>query len=87
MPNITIQKTIYPNATSLRLKNKRVTVISTKQKDYQLVFKILTDNFEPRSMHIVKKNVVTTVLNLSQEAAVALVEGLMDELKKEGIYF
>ena len=87
MPEITIQKTIYPNATSLRLKNKRVSVITTPQKDYQLVFKMLSEDTEPRAVHIAKKNTVTTVLNLSQEAAVALVEGLMEELKKDGIYF
>ena len=87
MPNITIKKTIYPNATSLRLENKRVSVITTPKKDYQLCFKVLSDNLEPRAIHLVKKNVVTTVLNLSEEAAVALAVGLVEELKKNGIIF
>lgn len=84
---MTIKKTIYTNATSLRLKNKRINVITTQKKDYQLSFKVLSDNLEPRAIHLVKKNVVTTVLSLSEEAAVALAVGLVEELKKNGIIF
>jgi len=87
MTNVTIKKVIHPNATSMHLNNKRVNIITTQKKDYQLSFKVLSDNLEPRAIHLVKKNVVTTVLSLSEEAAVALAVGLVEELKKNGIIF
>jgi hypothetical protein len=81
-----IQKNSYPNAELFKYENARVQVVSLKTKDYGIEFKILSEETTPRAFHIVTKNkIVTTGLKLSKEAALSLMIGLQEQLRKDGV--
>jgi hypothetical protein len=75
----------YSNAEYFKLNNKRVNVFSFDGGDLGMEFKILSDDTSQRAYHKVEKNIVTTVMRLSTEAALCLMLGLQKQLAKEGI--
>ncbi len=77
---------VFSNAETVKIKNSRITVASLQEKDYGIVFKILSDDTSPRAMHSVKKDkVVITGIRISKNAAFALLVALQERLKADGI--
>ena len=78
--------TKYLNGTTIKLKNKRVTVINSvidNEEVLSLEFRIATTNPEPRaSCEHVKGRAMFTTLNLSKPSAEALMIAIYDRLNK-----
>jgi len=76
----------HPNADIFKYDNKRVIVGTTPSEDTVIIFKMLSDDLEPRSMHTIhRKKIVETALRLSPEATISLCLGLIKQLEKNGI--
>jgi hypothetical protein len=76
----------YPNAETFKYKNSRVQVVSLPTKDYSIELTILSDNLTPRALHKVKKDkIVVTGVRISKEAALSIMIGLQQQLRKDGV--
>ena len=76
----------YKNAEQFKFKNTRIEIVSLPNEDYGIKFKILSKDTSPRTIHIVEKNkIVTTIMRISSEAALSIMLGLQDQLRKDGI--
>jgi len=81
-----IKRNSYPNAETFKYKNSRVQVISLPTKDYAIELTILSDNLSPRALHKVKKDkIVITGVRISKEAALSIMIGLQQQLRKDGV--
>lgn len=81
-----IKQYSYSNSEYFKFDNTRVNIISLKNDNYIIEFKILTDDTSPRAIHIVKKNkIVTTVIKITKESALSIIIGLQELLKKDCI--
>lgn len=82
-----MRKHTYKNATSLKLKNRRITVSADKSKDTVYVqFMIACEKEDadtPHFTHVNLRNkVAVTSLKLTREGAIALMIALNDELER-----
>jgi len=81
----------YKNATTVKLENKRVSVISKPDYGFQLQFissSEIGDINEPRSRHkILKNKFIETSLDLSDEALISLKLCIDRELSKRDLNF
>ena len=81
-----IKKYSYPNAELFKYENARVQVVSLPTEDYGIELKVLSEDIRPRAFHIVKKDkVITTGMRISKEAALSLMIGLQEQLRKDGV--
>jgi hypothetical protein len=84
-----VKATIHPNASSYKMKNKRILVKSLKNKNFAIQFKILDDKEhanKPKAYHICQRDVICiTGIKLSAEAALCVFLGLKNELERAGI--
>lgn len=81
-----IGKCSYPNAELFKYNNARVQIISLPTESYAIELKVLSTDLRPRALHIVKKDrIVTTGLRISKEAALSIMIGLQEQLRKDGV--
>lgn len=81
-----IKKYSYRNGEVFKYKNTRLKLLSLDSEEYGIEFKILSEDLRRRSFHIVEKNkIVITGIRISREAAICLMVGLQEQLKKDGI--
>jgi len=81
-----IQRYNYKNAEVYKFDNTRVQVVSLATNDYGIELKVLSADLTPRAIHSVKKDkIITTGLRISKEAALSLMLGLREQLKKDGV--
>lgn len=76
----------YNNATSCKIDNRRVTVVSRiKEKDgFVLEFRTIGTDTSPRAIHrVIHGKLVTTTILISKEAAEALEQCLTVELSRK----
>jgi hypothetical protein len=80
----TIQQKSYKNCEVFKYKNTRVRV-ATLEDDYVIELKLLTNDLEPRALHkVVKDKIVVTGIRITTQAAISLMIGLQEQLKKDG---
>ena len=76
----------YKNAEQFKFKNTRIEIVSLPTEDYGLAFRVLSKDTSPRTTHIVDKNkIVTTIFRISKEAALSIMLGLNEQLRKDGV--
>jgi len=81
-----ISKTSHPNAEIFKYENSRVCVLSLPTDDYAIQLKTLSENHTVRSIHRVDKNkIVVTGIRVSREAAISIMVGLQEQLRKDGV--
>lgn len=81
-----IKKYSSQNAEFFKYENARVQVISLLTGGYGIQLKVLSEDLTPRSFHVVKKEkVVITGMRISKEAALSLMIGLQEQLRKDGV--
>ena len=81
-----IKRFTYPNAELFKYENTRVQISSLPTKDYGIEFKVLSNDLSQRAIHTVKKGrIVSTKLRISKEAAISIMVGLQEQLKKDGV--
>jgi hypothetical protein len=82
-----IERTVFGNATVCKIKNRRIMTLSKDNGDYSIKFKSLVtdEDYSVRAGHIVERKSVTTVVNLSTEATMALFMSLASELNRKGL--
>jgi hypothetical protein len=81
-----ISKTGHPNAEIFKYENSRVCVMSLPTNDYAIQLKTLSDDHTVRSIHRVDKNkIVVTGMRFSREAAISIMIGLQEQLRKDGV--
>ena len=81
-----IRRHASENREAFKFENARVEVVSLPSGEYGVGFKVLSDDLKPRAVHIVEKGkVVATSLKISAEAAMSLMYGLQERLRKDGI--
>ena len=89
MSKIELSKTTYANATQFKYKNARVNVMSLPTEDYVIELKILSSKEEaniPRAIHkSLKDKIVVTGIRISKSAALSVLIGLQEQLKKDGV--
>lgn len=77
----------YKNATKIKLKNRRITVIDLKD-DIYIESKILSEkenaNTRRSSHESIKDKIVVTGIRFSPEAAFSIMYGIQQQLKKKG---
>lgn len=82
---IKLRQLSYKNAEIVKMGDRHLGVWK-RSEDYLIEFKILTNDFEPRAAHRVKRNkIVSTCIRVSEVSAVALYLALQRRLKKEGL--
>lgn len=80
-----ISRTEHPNANIFKYENSRVCVISLPTDDYAIQLKTLSNDHTARSIHRVDRNkIVVTGIRVSREAAISIMIGLQDQLRKDG---
>ena len=86
-----IQLTRYANATKLKFKNRRVGVTSIENNEFIIELKTLCKKEDANTPHSIHKNfgdkIVVTGIKVSSEAALSILIGLREELKKAGVIF
>lgn len=81
-----ISKTEHINANIFKYTNSRVCVMSLQKNDYAIQLKTLSDDHSVRSLHRVdKKKIVVTGIRISREAAISIMVGLHEQLRKDGV--
>lgn len=81
-----ISKTSHPNAEIFKYENSRVCVLSLPTDDYAIQLKTLSDDHTVRSIHRVNKNkIVVTGIRVSREAAISIMVGLQEQLRKDRV--
>lgn len=79
----------YANATLMKLKNRRVNIMSADNKEIIIELKILSEKETantPRALHkTLKDKIVITGIKVSEEAATSIMYGIQQELKKRGV--
>ena len=81
-----ISKTSHPNAEIFKYENSRVCIMSLKTNDYAIQLKTLSDDHSNRALHRVDKNkIVVTGIRVSREAAISIMVGLQEQLRKDGV--
>jgi len=76
----------YTDSDVFKFKNKRISVVTRKNGDYVIEMKVLSEDHEPRAHHDVSKGkMVTTAIALTPESALAIMLGLKQRLKEDGI--
>ena len=85
MQKITKITTEY--GTSHSFANAIIDVQSMPSGDFAISFKVVSDDLSPRARHdiIMGGKMVCTSLRIRPEAALSLMHGLYDELKRNGI--
>jgi hypothetical protein len=84
MKNEKIIKHSYSNAELVKLKNKRVQIVSLPTEEYGIEFRILSEDLKPRAVHVVKKDkIVITAFKISKKSAYALMIALINQLQKD----
>lgn len=77
----------YKNAEVFKLDNRRIHVMSVPEEGgggYQIEFKSLSSDHEPRATHkVLKGKIVCTEILLTDEAALALCRCLTNQLLKD----
>jgi hypothetical protein len=76
----------YTNATSYKIGNRRVTVVSRKDEkdDFIIEFRTIDANTSPRSLHkVIHGKLIITSIIVSKEAAEALRQCLTYELTRK----
>lgn len=77
------RKEQYLNATSVKLENKRVTVF-TRGENLLVKIDVFDKSLPKLSHHEVTKNkVISSVTGLKKDTAIALIDCLVDELKRQ----
>lgn len=80
----------FANATSFKMKNKRVMVRTLTTKEFAIELKLLVEKGTSdvkRSVHVSQKDVITiTGIKVSLESAIAIMLGLQRELKRAGVF-
>lgn len=87
MPNekLKLSQLSYKNAEIVKMGDRHLGVWK-QSEGYLIEFKVLTNDFEPRAVHRVKRNkIVSTCINVTEVSAYALYLALQTRLKKEGI--
>lgn len=74
--------TSYKNCTEARLHNRRIRTMVLKNGEIGIRFDIKDDKDEPRSIHIYKRGITSTLLKLSRESAECLYTILREELNR-----
>lgn len=81
-----ISKTEYANAQIFKYKNSRVCVRSLSTNDYAIELKTLSNDHTVRALHRVDKDkIVVTGVRVSREAAISIMVGLQEQLRKDGV--
>jgi hypothetical protein len=81
-----IKSNSYANAEVFRYENTRVQIVSLPTEDYGIELVIRTDDLTPRTIHTVKKDkIVSTLMKISKEAAISIMIGIQNQLKKDGV--
>jgi len=81
-----IKRFSYLNAEVFKYENARTQVDALETGEYGIQFKIRTNDLSPRSFHIVKRDkIVMTGIRLSKEAALSIMVGLQELLRKDGV--
>ena len=81
-----IEKKAYINAETFKFENSRVSVFSIGTNDYAIELKTLSTDHEPRALHRVDKGrIVHTGIRISREAAISIMIGLQERLRKDGV--
>lgn len=81
-----VKRFVNPKFEVFKLPNKRIGLIKTSSCNYGLIFRIRTDNLNPKAIHTVFRNkVVSTELLISKESALFLFLALKNQLEKDGI--
>ena len=80
-----MQKRIYANACTMKLKNRRVSVFNMNDKEIQFQFVRLCDTPEEAScteglIYVVRDKIKITNISLSNESALALYYALGEKL-------
>ena len=87
---VEVKVTEFANATSFKMKNKRVMVRTLPTKEFVIELKLLVEKGTSdvkRSVHISQKDVITiTGMKVSLEAAMSIMLGLQRELKRAGAF-
>lgn len=81
-----IEKTEYDNATVFEYENTMVGVASLPTtEDYYIELKTVSEDHSVRAIHRIEEdNIVVTGIRISPEAAVSIMIGLSEQLKKGG---
>ena len=89
---VNVKNLSYTNAEVMKMGDRHLTVwkneITPKEdpQSYTIEFKVVTNDFEPRASHCVKRNrIVCTGLRVSPQSAIALYFALKNILQKDGI--
>ena len=79
--------TNFKNATVCKIKNRRITTLSKKDGNYSIQFKSLVadGDYSARAGHVIERKSVTTIVNLSDVAMMALFMSISHELNKKGL--
>lgn len=81
-----IAKTSHPNAEIFKYENSRVCVMSLPTNDYAIQLKTLSEDHTTRALHRVDRNkIVVTGIRISREAAISIMIGLQEQLRKDGV--
>lgn len=84
-----IQEKVFANASSYKMKNKRIKVITMPNKNIWIESKILVDKYETglkRSVTVYEKEVIAiTGIKFTPESALCIFLGLKNELQKAGL--
>ena len=89
---VNVKHLSYTNAEVMKMGDRHLTVWKNEikpgedQESYTIEFKIVTNDFEPRASHYVKRGkIVCTGLRVSPQSAIALYLALKNILQKDGI--